>query len=308
MPINGGGRLTGRVGRYSSALLNIQTGDEPSARAPATNFSVVRVKRDVLRAKQHRRAVHGPIGRRRRGAGRTRRTASTGPSRSSTTSPQHLLGADRTRRRCRATTRATARSSTTRATATALQLEHLAVGDIQSRGRLRAARRHAPELRAGALQSAARGPAGTSASLLGRRGAYIENGAGRLETRDVDGEFGDRVPQQRPVRRSAYIGPVRVPAAPFRIAPGRQLPVGGYDFGTARVGYTLGTAAARVRAAVRSSTALLQRRPDRVASPRGRVERRRRSSRWSRRVGQLGGSSARAVHDRAWSARASPTR
>ena len=50
MPLNVGGRLTGRAGKYSVGVLNIQTGDkEEEFGAPATNFSVVRVKRDVLR-------------------------------------------------------------------------------------------------------------------------------------------------------------------------------------------------------------------------------------------------------------------
>jgi hypothetical protein len=50
VPLNVGGRLTGRAGKYSIGILNIQTGDkEEEFGAPATNFSVVRVKRDVLR-------------------------------------------------------------------------------------------------------------------------------------------------------------------------------------------------------------------------------------------------------------------
>jgi hypothetical protein len=50
VPLNIGGRLTGRAGKYSVGVLNIQTGDKlEEFGAPATNFSVVRVKRDVLR-------------------------------------------------------------------------------------------------------------------------------------------------------------------------------------------------------------------------------------------------------------------
>ena len=49
VPIDAGGRLTGRIGRFSIGALNIQTGDQPTAGAPATNFSVLRLKRDVLR-------------------------------------------------------------------------------------------------------------------------------------------------------------------------------------------------------------------------------------------------------------------
>ena len=49
VPIHAGGRVTGRVGQFTVGALNMQTGDAPSAAAQATNFTVVRVKRDVLR-------------------------------------------------------------------------------------------------------------------------------------------------------------------------------------------------------------------------------------------------------------------
>ena len=49
VPIIAGGRLTGRVDKFSLGLLNIQTNDEPVGGAVATNFTVVRVKRDLLR-------------------------------------------------------------------------------------------------------------------------------------------------------------------------------------------------------------------------------------------------------------------
>ena len=49
VPIRAGGRVTGRVGAFSLGVLNVQTGSDPSAMARATNFSVIRVKRDILR-------------------------------------------------------------------------------------------------------------------------------------------------------------------------------------------------------------------------------------------------------------------
>jgi hypothetical protein len=49
VPIVAGGRLTGRMGRYSLGLLNIQAGSESVSGSRATNFSVVRIKRDILR-------------------------------------------------------------------------------------------------------------------------------------------------------------------------------------------------------------------------------------------------------------------
>ena len=47
VPIRAGGRLTGKAGPYSIGVLNVQT--EQAGAAAATNFSVARVKRDILR-------------------------------------------------------------------------------------------------------------------------------------------------------------------------------------------------------------------------------------------------------------------
>ena len=49
VPILGGGRLTGKAGKFSIGALNIQTDDAPEADALTTNFTVVRIKRDILR-------------------------------------------------------------------------------------------------------------------------------------------------------------------------------------------------------------------------------------------------------------------
>ena len=49
VPILAGGRLTGRVGRYSIGAIDIGTRDAPQARATATNFGVLRLRRDILR-------------------------------------------------------------------------------------------------------------------------------------------------------------------------------------------------------------------------------------------------------------------
>ena len=49
VPVVAGGRVTGKVGAYSVGALNIRTDDKPSAGAIATDFSALRLKRDVLR-------------------------------------------------------------------------------------------------------------------------------------------------------------------------------------------------------------------------------------------------------------------
>ena len=49
VPIVAGGRLTGKVGAFDVGALNIQTDEEATVGALPTNFTVVRVKRDILR-------------------------------------------------------------------------------------------------------------------------------------------------------------------------------------------------------------------------------------------------------------------
>ena len=48
VPIVAGGRLTGRVGAYSLGLLHIRTEEFPFANAMETDFSVIRLKRDLF--------------------------------------------------------------------------------------------------------------------------------------------------------------------------------------------------------------------------------------------------------------------
>ncbi|HEX8031972.1 MAG TPA: DUF5916 domain-containing protein [Vicinamibacterales bacterium] len=49
VPIEVGGRLTGKAGPFGIGVMNIQAGDEDVSNTPATNFTVVRLKRDILR-------------------------------------------------------------------------------------------------------------------------------------------------------------------------------------------------------------------------------------------------------------------
>jgi hypothetical protein len=49
VPVVAGGRMTGKIGSFDVGLLDIQTDDKPEAKAISTNFSVVRLKRDILR-------------------------------------------------------------------------------------------------------------------------------------------------------------------------------------------------------------------------------------------------------------------
>jgi hypothetical protein len=48
VPVLGGGRLTGKLGSFGLGLLSIQTADDEAVGAESTNFTVVRLKRDLL--------------------------------------------------------------------------------------------------------------------------------------------------------------------------------------------------------------------------------------------------------------------
>jgi hypothetical protein len=69
--------------------------------------------------------------------------------------------------------------------------------------------------------------------------AYIENGAGRLESREWDSDFAIDFHNSDHFSL-AYRQTYEFLPAPFAIAPGVTVPVGGYDFATIAAGYNFG--------------------------------------------------------------------
>jgi hypothetical protein len=49
VPVVAGARIAGRTGPFEIGVLNMQTGEKESASAVATNFSAIRIKRDIFR-------------------------------------------------------------------------------------------------------------------------------------------------------------------------------------------------------------------------------------------------------------------
>ena len=49
IPLEVGGRLSGRIGKFSLGMMNIRTDDVAASNVPINNFSVVRLRRDILR-------------------------------------------------------------------------------------------------------------------------------------------------------------------------------------------------------------------------------------------------------------------
>ena len=68
IPLNAGGRVTGKAGKFTFGALNVQTGDDDAVGISSANFSVVRAKRDILRRSSiggmftHRTATPGRTG------------------------------------------------------------------------------------------------------------------------------------------------------------------------------------------------------------------------------------------------------
>ena len=241
VPLDAGGRVTGRVGRYTVGLLNIQTGDEPRTGSVPTNFTVLRLKRDILRRSAIGvMATNRSVGDLQPGANRAygfdgnfnffqnlqlntywARTETAGVPRSGDAT-SHRAQLDYQGDRY------------------AVQLEHLAVGDafnpqagyVRRRDMVRefAQFRFSPRpRRASAIRKYI-----YQGSL-----EYIENGAGRLETRERNLEFA--LEFQNADRVAAYYtNTFEYLPAPFPIGGGVELPVGGYDFDTFRVQYNMG--------------------------------------------------------------------
>ncbi|MGE0702989.1 MAG: DUF5916 domain-containing protein [Vicinamibacterales bacterium] len=239
VPIRVGGRATGRVGRYSLGLLNIQTGDAPEADSGASNFSVVRVKRDILR-----RSSIGVIA-----TGRSAAELGTGSN--------LAYGVDGTfgfysnlainTFWARTDTDGLDGSDTSYRTQLdyagdryGVELEHLTVGDVFN-PEVGFARRRDMRRNFGKLRFSPRPESSDWVRRFSWTGslAYIENLAGHLETREQVGEFAVEL-QNSDRAYVTYTGTYEFLSRPFDIAENVQLPVGGYSFDAVKVGWDLG--------------------------------------------------------------------
>ena len=238
VPLRAGGRVTGRVGPFSLGLINIQAGEVEEAGVAGTNFSVVRLKRDILRRSAIGVMATGrSVGSRGSGANYAygldstfgfydnvtintywARTESEGLSDDDVSyRAQFNYNADRY----------------------GVELERLAVG-ANFNPEVGFTRRRDMRRNFGQLRFSPR-PAGIAsirqlnwtASIT-----YIENGAGVLETREQMGSFEAELANDDTTSviytRSYEFLPER-----FEIARGVTLPVGGYGFDDVQVSYNM---------------------------------------------------------------------
>ncbi len=240
VPIWGGGRVTGRVGRYQVGLVNMQTKEDLAAAAPSTNFSVVRVKRDILR-----RSSIGLL------------ATSRSRSQAVADSSSQALGVDGTfafltnwtvatyYAQTRAEGVSSSNSSYRLQTEYAgdrygLQLERLAI-DPNFNPEVGFLRRTDMRKNYAQARFSPRPRRIRSVRKFVGIGQYthVEDAAGRVTTRLADGEFAIELQNsdrfQLGIQQDyEYI------ARAFSVVPGARIGVGGYDFTVGRVGYALG--------------------------------------------------------------------
>ncbi len=239
VPIDAGGRLTGRIGKYSLGALGIQTEGQPTG-PDTTAFSVFRLKRDILRRSSHRRHCDVALG----GAERPRRQPRRRRGRHVRVLRQpvhqYLLGPDAARRDARATRTATEDRSSTPAIATASPQSTCLSATTSIPKSASFAETTCERVMASCGSAPVRTTAGSFAATRGsapwttwrippaasRRAT--STGSSPWSSRTATGsQSGERSCTKRCRRR-------------FRSRPGVTLPVGEYDYGTTRVQYLLG--------------------------------------------------------------------
>ena len=238
VPIDVGGRLTGKIGKMSLGVMNIETGEDAADQTPATNFTVIRVKRDILQ-----RSSVGVLFTNRSDSFVTRGT-------------NQAFGMDANFSFLRTITFGGYFAGTKTAGLEGddhsyqgrfdyfadrygVHLEHLRVGDDfnpeigfvrRADFRLtRATARFSP--RPGSMPSVRKF---TFEAMLD----YVENGARVLETREQAGRF--HVEFENGNQFAALVSSnYELLVIPFTIAPGIAIPAGGYRFANTQVSYSL---------------------------------------------------------------------
>ena len=244
VPIEVGGRLTGRAGRFSLGVLNIQSDDDREETRPLlvsqrTNFSVVRAKRDLFRRSSvgfiftGRSAVEQAPG----GANQVYGVDGTFPffdnlainTYWARTHTEGVSGDD-------TSYRAQVDYAGDRY---GLQIERLAVGDHFS-PEIGFVRRHDIRKTSGGLRFSPRMRSSKTVRKLSWSAwtSYIENGVGQLITRDRGGEFA--VEFQRSDRFSLRYGDTYEFLPQPSVILGLTFAAGGYHYGATRVAYTFG--------------------------------------------------------------------
>ena len=238
VPIDAGGRLTGRVGRFTMGAMNIQTDRAPVSGAPGTNFTVARLKRDILRES----SIGAIVTARSVGQGGTAANAAYGLDGAFNFFNDLAINTYWARSQTEGV-----RTGDTSYRAQldfpgdryGVQLERLRIGESFNPD-VGFVRRADIERTYGQLRFSPRPRSVASVRRFLWIGAidYIENGAGRAETREQSGEFAIEF------RNADRFGVVYTDVyefipRPFRIADGVVVPVGGYNWRNAQATFNM---------------------------------------------------------------------
>lgn len=247
VPIVAGGRITGRIGDYSVGILNIQSAADADSGSHSTNFSVIRVKRDILR-----RSNVGLI--------YTQRNETDTAARP----PGHTLGVDGNFSLSPNLFVHTYVARTDARGVTRDNTSYMARFDYNDDRyglfveRLAVAPQFNPQLGFLRRSDFTRNYATARFSPRPARGRwpwirrfvysggfeYLENTAGRLDFREQEAAFDLELQNSDSFgvsyRRNYEFIPL-VPDRPFEISPGIAVPVGGYDADNVFTYYSLGT-------------------------------------------------------------------
>jgi hypothetical protein len=237
VPLTGGARLTGRVGRYTVGLIDMQTGTDPGVRS--TNFSVARLKRDLFRRSSVGLLMTG------RSVGQSGFGTNGVYGVDGTFGFFDNLNVNAYWARSRTDDRVGKQSSFRGQLDYAgdrygVQLEHLVVGD-DFNPEVGFVRRSDMRRSSALLRFSPRPERMAAVRRFFYQGSldYIEDTRGHLETREWNGEFAIEFQNSDRLTVSATDSYEFVPR-PFPIAQGITLPVGGYHFTNARVQLNLG--------------------------------------------------------------------
>jgi len=239
VPIIAGGRLTGRAGKFSLGLLNIQTDEEPIGGALSTNFTVARVTRDLLR----RSSIGAIVTNRSAFGSQSGSNLAVGVDGAFAFYDNVLVNTYWARTR---TTGEAGKDSSYKGEFRyngdryGLTAEHLFVDERFSPG-VGFLRR--PDLRKsfGSLRFSPRPASIDWIRRLSWDGSYnyITDASGTVETREASGSF--QIELENSDRFSAFFtNTYDLLQQPFEIASDVTIPVGGYNFSNTQLSYAFG--------------------------------------------------------------------
>jgi hypothetical protein len=239
VPIQAGGRVAGQIGAFSVGVIDIRTEADPVSGADATNFSVLRVQRNILR----RSSVGAMF------TGRSASTTASGSNQAYGLDGRFAFYQNLALETYWAQTRTGGKSGDD--TSYRAQLNYNADRYGLNLSRLVVGKNFNPEVGFIFRNDISKyftqvrfSPRPASIKIVRKFSwqghvDYVENGAGQTETRDLEGQFNVDFANSDTVNLT-YLDSYQQLDKPFEIASGVIIPVDAYRFGSLNASYTMG--------------------------------------------------------------------